>query len=103
MVHPGTSGRRAAGAKVIEYNYGPGEMVRTPQFYFLWLIYLFGAGVGLMVISQAVRWGSSWRRRNASPRLTPWALWPSSTALADRRSGLSQTRSGGATRPCWHS
>jgi len=28
-----------------------GEMLRTPQFYLLWVMYLFAAGAGLMVIS----------------------------------------------------
>jgi OFA family oxalate/formate antiporter-like MFS transporter len=32
-------------------------MAQTVQFYLLWFIYLFGAGVGLMVISQAVPMG----------------------------------------------
>ena len=30
----------------------PGEMLRTPVFYLLWLIYFIGAGAGLMVISS---------------------------------------------------
>jgi OFA family oxalate/formate antiporter-like MFS transporter len=40
-----------------KYDYAPGEMAATPQFFLLWFIYLFGAGVGLMVISQAVPMG----------------------------------------------
>ncbi len=35
----------------------PGAMVKTLQFYLLWSVYLLGAGVGLMVISQAVPMG----------------------------------------------
>ncbi|MBI4736421.1 MAG: OFA family MFS transporter [candidate division NC10 bacterium] len=42
---------------VTKYDYAPTEMVKTPQFWLLWFIYLFGAGVGLMVISQAVPMG----------------------------------------------
>jgi nitrate/nitrite transporter NarK len=57
MVRSGASSRLAAGAKVIEYDSGPGETVKTPQFYFLWLVSLFGAGAGLMGISQAVPMG----------------------------------------------
>ena len=38
-------------------DFTPGEMVRTLQFYLLWCIYLLGAGVGLMIISQAVPMG----------------------------------------------
>jgi MFS family permease len=30
----------------------PGEMLRSPMFYLLWLIYAIGAGAGLMVISS---------------------------------------------------
>src|SRR4029077_10871950 len=30
----------------------PGEIVRTPSFWILWLIYFAGAGAGLMVISS---------------------------------------------------
>jgi OFA family oxalate/formate antiporter-like MFS transporter len=40
-----------------KYDYAPSEMVKTPQFFLLWFIYLFGAGVGLMAISQAVPMG----------------------------------------------
>jgi OFA family oxalate/formate antiporter-like MFS transporter len=40
-----------------KYDYAPSEMVATAQFWLLWLIYLFGAGVGLMAISQAVPMG----------------------------------------------
>lgn len=47
----------APGVKVVKYDYAPSEMVKTPQFYLLWFIYLFWAGVGLMAISQAVPMG----------------------------------------------
>jgi OFA family oxalate/formate antiporter-like MFS transporter len=47
----------AAGAKVKKDDYAPSEMAGTVQFYLLWFIYLFGAGVGLMAISQAVPMG----------------------------------------------
>ena len=30
----------------------PGEMLRSPMFYLLWLVYFIGAGAGLMVISS---------------------------------------------------
>jgi len=33
-------------------NLTPGEMLRTPQFYMLWLMYACGAGAGLMIISK---------------------------------------------------
>lgn len=47
----------APGVKVVKYDYAPSEMVKTIQFYLLWFIYLFWAGVGLMAISQAVPMG----------------------------------------------
>ncbi|GAH68638.1 unnamed protein product, partial [marine sediment metagenome] len=33
-------------------NLAPSEMLRTPQFYMLWLMYACGAGAGLMIISK---------------------------------------------------
>jgi OFA family oxalate/formate antiporter-like MFS transporter len=47
----------AAGVKAKKDDYAPSEMAGTIQFYLLWFIYLFGAGVGLMAISQAVPMG----------------------------------------------
>ena len=43
----------APGAKVVKYDYSPGEMVATGAFWMLWIGYLISAGVGLIVISQA--------------------------------------------------
>jgi OFA family oxalate/formate antiporter-like MFS transporter len=42
----------AAGAKPALASVTPGEMLRTPTFYLLWVIYFIGAGAGLMVISS---------------------------------------------------
>lgn len=39
-------------AKTAAASSTPGEMLRTPQFYLLWVIYFIGAGAGLMVISS---------------------------------------------------
>ncbi|MCS7197217.1 MAG: OFA family MFS transporter [Candidatus Bipolaricaulota bacterium] len=38
-------------------DYPPSQMAKTFQFYLLWVVFLFWAGVGLMVISQAVPMG----------------------------------------------
>jgi len=57
---------------VVKDNYAPGEMVATPQFYLLWLIYLFWAGVGLMAISQAVPMGRE--LANLEPAVAAGAL-----------------------------
>ncbi len=47
-VHPG--GKRAADAPAI--NLGPSQILRTPLFYLLWLMYAFAAGAGLMIIGN---------------------------------------------------
>jgi len=33
-------------------NIGPAEMLKTPLFYLLWIMFTFGAGAGLMIISM---------------------------------------------------
>lgn len=38
-------------------DYPPSQMAKTFQFYLLWVVFLFWAGIGLMVISQAVPMG----------------------------------------------
>ena len=46
---------RAAGGRAqtaVAPSSTPGEMLRSPTFYLLWLIYFIGAGAGLMVISS---------------------------------------------------
>ena len=43
------SGMAAPAAPV---NIGPMEMLKTPLFYLLWIMFAFGAGVGLMIISM---------------------------------------------------
>jgi len=43
----------AAGAPT-KLDWAPNEIIGNAQFYVLWLIYLFGAGAGLMIIGQAV-------------------------------------------------
>lgn len=41
------------GSKVAETpNLSPGEILRTPSFWLLWVLYFIGAGAGLMVISS---------------------------------------------------
>src|SRR6266550_7788794 len=45
----------AAGAR----DFTPGEMLRTPTFYFMWVGYALGCSAGLMVISQLVPFARS--------------------------------------------
>jgi MFS family permease len=47
---PAASG--AAPAKAVGQHYGPKEILRSPMFYLLWVVYFIGAGAGLMVISS---------------------------------------------------
>jgi OFA family oxalate/formate antiporter-like MFS transporter len=61
----------AAGA-VAKAEYKTAEMMRTPQFYFLWLAFLVGAAVGLMVISQASPMGTDKAGLSASD--AAWAV-----------------------------
>jgi MFS transporter, OFA family, oxalate/formate antiporter len=46
------TGRPATAPKPAAPGVLPGEVLRTPAFYLLWLIYFIGAGAGLMVISS---------------------------------------------------
>jgi MFS transporter, OFA family, oxalate/formate antiporter len=39
-------------ARPVAASSTPGEMLRTPTFYLLWVIYFIGSGAGLMVISS---------------------------------------------------
>jgi len=47
-------------------DYPPSEMAKTFQFYLIWVVFLFWAGVGLMVISQAVPMGQELAGLNAT-------------------------------------
>jgi MFS transporter, OFA family, oxalate/formate antiporter len=47
--------RMAAG----RYHFGPGEVLRTPSFYLLWLGFGLGSTAGLMVISQLIPFARS--------------------------------------------
>ena len=46
------AGGASAGSKPAASGLSPAEIVRTPGFWILWLIYFAGAGAGLMVISS---------------------------------------------------
>lgn len=52
--NPGTKNIAAKiTGKIIDYEWS--EMVRTPQFYLLWIMYVFGAGAGLMIIGKLAK------------------------------------------------
>jgi OFA family oxalate/formate antiporter-like MFS transporter len=40
-------------AKAVDYEWH--EMVRTPQFYLLWIMFMFSAGAGLMIIGKLAK------------------------------------------------
>jgi len=40
-------------AAIIDYEFH--EMLRTPQFYLLWIMFVFGAGAGLMIIGKLAK------------------------------------------------
>ncbi len=49
----------ASKAAATTYEFAPGEMLRTPTFYLMWVAYALGASAGLMVISQLVPFAKS--------------------------------------------
>jgi OFA family oxalate/formate antiporter-like MFS transporter len=51
---PGWEPAPASKAAATTYEFGPGETLRTPAFYFMWIAYACGTFAGLMVISQLV-------------------------------------------------
>src|SRR5713101_6972334 len=49
----------ASKAAATAYDFKPGEVLRTPTFYFMWIAYALGTSAGLMVISQLVPFAKS--------------------------------------------
>jgi OFA family oxalate/formate antiporter-like MFS transporter len=49
----------AAKSAATTYDFSPGEVLRTPTFYFMWVAYALGCSAGLMVISQLVPFAKS--------------------------------------------
>ncbi len=49
----------ASKAAATTYDFTPGEVLRTPTFYFMWVAYALGCAAGLMVISQLVPFAKS--------------------------------------------
>jgi len=49
----------AAKAAATAYDFSPGETLRTPTFYFMWIAYALGTCAGFMVISQLVPFARS--------------------------------------------
>ncbi|MDH5298876.1 MAG: OFA family MFS transporter, partial [Desulfobulbaceae bacterium] len=47
-----SEGGRKGRALIVDQDYSPAQMLRTPSFWVLWLLYFIGAGVGLMVIGS---------------------------------------------------
>jgi MFS transporter, OFA family, oxalate/formate antiporter len=49
----------ASKAAATTYDFTPGEVLRTPTFYLMWVGYALGCAAGLMVISQLVPFAKS--------------------------------------------
>jgi MFS transporter, OFA family, oxalate/formate antiporter len=49
----------AAKAAATTYEFNPGEAIRTPTMWFMWVAYALGTSAGLMVISQLVPFARS--------------------------------------------
>ena len=49
----------ASKAAATTYDFTPGEVLRTPTFYLMWVAYALGCAAGLMVISQLVPFAKS--------------------------------------------
>lgn len=46
---------KAAAATASKKDFSPGEMMKTPQFYLLWLMFCFSASAGLLIIGHLAR------------------------------------------------
>jgi len=55
----GWSPAPAAKAAATTHEFSPGETLKTPTFYFMWIAYALGCSAGLMVISQLVPFAKS--------------------------------------------
>jgi OFA family oxalate/formate antiporter-like MFS transporter len=49
----------AAKAAATAYDFSPGEAIRTPAMWFMWIAYALGTSAGLMVISQLIPFAKS--------------------------------------------
>jgi OFA family oxalate/formate antiporter-like MFS transporter len=56
---PGWTPAPASKSAATTYEFSPGETLRTPAFYLMWVAYALGCSAGLMVISQLVPFGKS--------------------------------------------
>src|SRR5436190_1422799 len=56
---PGRATAAASSAAGAQHEFSPGETLRTPTFYLMWVGYALGCSAGLMVISQLVPFAKS--------------------------------------------
>jgi len=56
---PGWTPAPASKSAATTYEFSPGETLRTPAFYFMWIAYALGTSAGLMVISQLAPFATS--------------------------------------------
>src|SRR6266851_2297972 len=58
-IRQSTVNNPAAGTIIARHQYTPGEVLRTPAFYLLWLGFGLGSTAGLMIISQLLPFANS--------------------------------------------
>jgi OFA family oxalate/formate antiporter-like MFS transporter len=56
---PGWKPAAASKSSATTYEFSPGEVLRTPAFYLMWVAYALGCSAGLMVVSQLVPFAKS--------------------------------------------
>jgi OFA family oxalate/formate antiporter-like MFS transporter len=56
---PGWTPAPAAKAAATTYEFSPGEAIKTPTMWFMWIAYALGTSAGLMVISQLAPFATS--------------------------------------------
>lgn len=64
----------------VKYQLKSGQMLKTPQFYMIWLTFVFGAGAGLMVIGNIKLFGIEELIKAGIPKLSASAI--AGTAMA---------------------
>lgn len=72
----------AAGTAAAKAEFTPNETLASPSFWMLWVMYIIGASVGLMVISQASPMAVSYAKVPAAPPAgtSPFAAYFTATA-----------------------
>jgi MFS transporter, OFA family, oxalate/formate antiporter len=84
----------ASKAAATTYEFSPGEMLRTPPFYFMWVAYALGCSAGMMVISQLVPFAKSMNIPGAALQVMSMIVGALGSALGRILSGWVSDRMG---------